>query len=127
MQLLHVLEDGSSHVDWMIAQDPRGRDPLVTFRLEARLDRTPVGERLAAHRIQDHRPRYLSYEGPLAGNRGAVTRVASGRVTQTPLAPGSWRLDVRWSGEGACRQVLLLQRLGGDEWSIEVVETGRVE
>ena len=80
MQLLHTLADGTRHVDWMIAQDPRGERPLVTFRLEGRLDELGGGQCLRAERIADHRPRYLRYEGPISGDRGSVRRLTNPRT-----------------------------------------------
>ncbi|MCH8345245.1 MAG: hypothetical protein IH983_14845, partial [Planctomycetes bacterium] len=55
IQLLHSLADGSRHVDWLIAQDPRGREPLITFRVGQRIDQLTVGQQLTARRIADHR------------------------------------------------------------------------
>src|SRR5262245_43439326 len=80
VQLLHELADGTSHVDWMIAQDPRGERPLVTFRVAARVDELAGGGVVAAQRLDDHRPAYLDYEGPVSGNRGKVRRLVRGQV-----------------------------------------------
>ena len=66
----------------MIAQDPRGRDPLVTFRVPQRVDELHAGQRLEAARIADHRPAYLTYEGPVSGDRGTVRRLARGTVVR---------------------------------------------
>jgi hypothetical protein len=44
---------------------------LLTWRLSAPL---AAGVAIAAERIGDHRPIYLSYEGPVSGGRGSVTR-----------------------------------------------------
>lgn len=78
--LRHELPDGSHHFDWMIASDPEGAGPLITFRLDQVLDELRPGESLRAERIADHRPHYLSYEGPVSGGRGKVWRMRSGTI-----------------------------------------------
>ncbi|MHC4969814.1 MAG: hypothetical protein ACYTF4_14535 [Planctomycetota bacterium] len=126
VQLLHELPDGSRHVDWMIAQDPRGRDPLVTFRVPQRVDELHAGQRLEAVRIADHRPAYLTYEGPISGDRGTVRRLARGTVVRLDERPDEWRLEVRWEAPPGLAR---LQRLAvtrqapeGDAWAVEALE-----
>ena len=116
VQLLHTLADGSHHVDWMIAQDPRGEAPLVTFRLDRRLDDLDHGERLDAARLADHRPRYLRYEGPISGGRGSVRRLARGVVVHEQRHAERWELVVRW--EGGPEQRLRLDRRASGDWVI---------
>ncbi|MEO1007932.1 MAG: hypothetical protein AAFX79_05160 [Planctomycetota bacterium] len=77
--LRHDLPDGTRHFDWMLAAEPDPDSPLVTFRVEERIDRGPPAFR--AERLADHRRRYLDYEGPISGGRGRVSRVASGECT----------------------------------------------
>ncbi len=50
-----------------------------------------------ARRLPDHRVLYLDYQGPIAGDRGHVTRVAAG-VHHTHFEPTNLRCpsDVRW-------------------------------
>jgi hypothetical protein len=60
------------HFDLMFETFPGS--PLATWRasqwpLETGTPLTPLG---------DHRPDYLTYEGPLSGDRGTVRRVAAG-------------------------------------------------
>lgn len=38
-------------------------------------------QEVEAIQLDDHRAAYLDYEGPVSGDRGTVTRVASGEVT----------------------------------------------
>jgi hypothetical protein len=125
VQLLHELPDGSRHVDWMIAQDPRGRNPLVTFRVPQRVDDLPAGRRIEAVRIADHRPQYLTYEGPVPGDRGTVRRLVRGTAALLDQGPEGWRLEVCWEGApgGTGRQHLRLTRQGprSDAWTIEVL------
>ena len=120
--LLHELPGGTQHVDWMIAQDVHGRDPLITFRIEQRVDLLTEGRRVEARRIADHRPRYLSYEGPISGDRGMVRRLAAGRVVRFERDPHTWRIDVVWR-PAADRQRLALTRrdAAGGRWTIEAL------
>lgn len=121
VQLLHELPDGSQHVDWMIAQDSRGEAPLATFRLPQRLDELLEGEHLRAERLPDHRPLYLRYEGPIAGGRGRVRRLAEGIVIER----GDGEIVVRW-GDGP-PQRLRLSREDGETWRIEATRWGQAD
>jgi hypothetical protein len=122
VQLLHELPDGSRHVDWMLAQDSRGRDPLVTFRLQQRVDELPPGGMLEAVRIADHRPAYLTYEGPVSGDRGTVTRLASGRATVRDERPDGWYLQVRWAAPSRSQTLRLTRRAAGSAaWTVEAL------
>lgn len=85
--LRHDTPDGQSHYDWMIE---RGGF-LMTFRVLERIDRPTA--RFEAMPLADHRREYLEYEGPVAGGRGTVTRVAAG--TLEILQDESDRLRVR--------------------------------
>ena len=72
--LHHRLGDGE-HWDLMLE---RG-DILLTWQL-LRDPTVPDSFPIPARRIGDHRKAYLTYEGPLTGNRGTVRRVDSGTV-----------------------------------------------
>lgn len=121
VQLLHELPDGTSHVDWMIARDQAGREPLISFRLPRRIDELKPGQRMAAERIADHRPAYLDYEGAVSDKRGTVRRVAWGTVVSEHRQGSSWDLEIRWEDRGdgmSIRQRLRLAPLedGGMAW-----------
>ena len=128
--LRHGLPDGSSHFDWMLGQDAAGALPLVTFRVDGRVDRLiPGGRALAADRIGDHRPVYLEHEGPIAPrepggpSRGTVARVARGTIHAWSRSDDdrTWTVDVTWTRDMAssARQRLVL-RCGADaQWTIE--------
>jgi hypothetical protein len=107
----------------MIAQDPRGRDPLVTFRVQQRVDELHAGQRLEAVRIADHRPAYLTYEGPVSGDRGTVRRLARGSVTRLDQRPDGWRMEVRWEVPQR-PQSLAVTRQGPEEdaWMVEALD-----
>jgi len=126
VQLRHD-RPGDAHLDWMLARDD-GDGPLVTFRVAVRVDGIRPGSRVAARRLPDHRPVYLSYEGPVAEapggagegagegggdrggeraaagrargiDRGTVRRLATGSIEAWDERDGVWDLIVRWDGE----------------------------
>lgn len=68
-----------SHWDLMLERD----GVLLTWSLQQLPAQWggDAGERIEAERLADHRLAYLDYEGPVSGNRGAVTRVAGGEFT----------------------------------------------
>ncbi len=59
---------------------------------------------IVAERLADHRAAYLDYEGPVSGDRGAVTRWASGPVEW--LAETPELVHVRLSELGELRLAL---------------------
>lgn len=98
--LLHTLPDGSSHFDWLIDwrenQVPDlGDGLLLTFRVAEFLPSLPLGTKLSATRLPDHRRLYLSYEGSVSRNRGTVRRIAQG-VSQVTQLPNSLRILSLW-------------------------------
>lgn len=126
VQLLHELPDGSRHVDWLLARDPAGEEPLISFRLAARVDELPPGGRLEAERIADHRPRYLDYEGPVAPAepggpaRGHVRRLRRGRIVDWREAPGvPWDLRIEWEAAGEPQRLRL--ETDGRRWGVLAV------
>lgn len=125
VQLLHELPDGSSHVDWMIARDPAGQEPLISFRLQHRIDELLPGQRVSAQRIADHRPAYLEYEGPISEDRGSVRRLTWGSVvSENRQLASSWTLEIRWQedGEGvSIQQRLCLEPLEGTASAWEAI------
>ena len=63
-----------SHWDLMLEREGR----LLTWSLLALPLAWGGDEAIAATRLADHRIEYLDYEGPISGDRGAVTRVDRG-------------------------------------------------
>src|SRR5262245_26836686 len=61
------------HFDLMFESKPGGA--LTTFRTPV----WPLAEGTVLTALGEHRREYLSYEGPVSGDRGAVRQVASGR------------------------------------------------
>lgn len=81
------------HWDLLIAADDTERVP--TWRL-LRDPRAAVGE-IPAERIADHRRHYLTYEGPVSGDRGYVRRVDAGGLRAEQIAED--RLAAEFDGE----------------------------
>ena len=69
----HICED--NHYDLMIESG----DILLTWRISSN-DIGPLfeGAKIRVKKIQDHRKDYLSYEGPISGDRGRVEIFDSG-------------------------------------------------
>jgi hypothetical protein len=104
--LRHELPDGSSHYDWLLETPGQTQGPLLTFRVQERIDLPGVRE-FGAVRLPDHRREYLTYEGEVSGNRGRVTRVAQGRCAELTLSELRIRVGVTfeasqvWEGRPA--------------------------
>lgn len=124
--LRHDLPDGSSHVDWLVARDPEGLQPLVSFRMDSPLDELQPGTQIIAEHIGDHRPLYLEYEGEVTGNRGRVKRLKSGKLIQAQASerdrPDSLFLQIRWGSRNPHEQHLHLARYDDDQWIITCTE-----
>ncbi len=120
--LRHELPDGTHHFDLLIARDPLGRERLHSFRLGDPPDGLAVGSETRAERLFDHRPLYLTYEGPIAGNRGEVRRVLSGEATVQREDESRLELIVRW--ESLRQQQLRLEAIAGSPpfWRIVCLE-----
>ncbi len=126
VQLQHTLPDGSWHIDWMLTQpDGSGAEDdagLITFRLPGPLHELRPGSTMQATRIADHRKAYLTYEGPVSGNRGKVRRIATGEATRWADPTSTrWTLDLIWRVDGrAEHQQIIVARdeAGSDGWTI---------
>lgn len=98
--LRHERPGGDHHFDLLIRRAPGDTAAHIpTWRCP----RDPVpGVFQTVERLADHRAAYLTYEGPISGGRGAVSRVRGGRLrpscrageTLLVLPDGaSWRLS----------------------------------
>ncbi|MEE2906627.1 MAG: hypothetical protein VX527_02235 [Planctomycetota bacterium] len=94
VQLRHELPDGQWHVDWMLARD--ATSPLVTIRLNDRLDQLEKGLTVLGNFLGEHRRRYLTYEGPLTDGRGEVRQIASGHLLDWVCDGDKWWITVQW-------------------------------
>jgi hypothetical protein len=70
--------------------------------------------------LDDHRAAYLDYEGPVSGDRGAVTRVASGEVMWREATEGCVIVDLFNNLQG---EVTLVGDSGGP-WRLKWRESG---
>lgn len=87
--LHHTTRDGE-HWDLMLEQG----DVLQTWQLLA----NPLiaeGYPISARRIGDHRLAYLTYEGPISGDRGNVARIDEGEYERRPAAGDELVVELR--------------------------------
>ncbi len=87
--LFHQLPAGAlrlAHWDLMIEEG----GVLATWQLEG----WPPQDQSIVERLDDHRLAYLDYEGPVAGNRGRVTRVEFGEARSINKDQCSWRVEL---------------------------------
>ncbi|MCA8991406.1 MAG: hypothetical protein KDA69_04550 [Planctomycetaceae bacterium] len=83
------------HYDFMLEHE----GVLLTWRLQS-LPRLDEACELTAEQIFDHRPHYLTYEGPVSGDRGTVKRRMHGRF--------DWLVPPKSSDdEGVCWEIEL--------------------
>lgn len=102
--LHHALDDGTAHVDLLVATDavevPDDERRVPTWRCRTRPDSAPPGSRLELERIGDHRGLYLRLdaERQLDRGRGRVTPIRSGWAE-----PDAGWLRIRWADGGESR------------------------
>ena len=86
--LLHILSD-NRHWDLMLENG----DGLATWRLPLdpfALATAATTDNVPAERIADHRLAYLTYEGPVSGERGEVRREDEGDYELLRSLPDVW-------------------------------------
>ena len=121
--LKHALPNGSSHYDWLLATDSEGVRPLRTFRVTDFLPKAKEGSRISAEAIAEHRPAYLTYEGPVSRGRGHVLRVAEGQYERVSQTGRSVQLLLFWTGEShiqRCRLTPVDEEL--QNWLVDFLE-----
>lgn len=72
---------------------------------------------MPARRIADHRPIYLSYEGPISGDRGTVRRIAGGVLQIHEWAGNRCRFELQ--GANLTGQFELMET-SPDAWRFQV-------
>ena len=92
-----VLEhtvDGQVHYDWLLADpaDPEG--PLWTARVQSHPRQWPARRNWLLEPIQPHRRHYLTYQGPIGGERGSVSCVDQGSFTPIVWQNGPSLIDL---------------------------------
>lgn len=96
------------HLDWMFQ---RADDVLQVWE-------TPLVEvleesfELPASRLNDHRIKYLDYEGPIRGDRGDVQRIVSGMYRVARDGEDAMLLSITWrDGDTLRHGEVSLQRM----------------
>ncbi len=95
------------HFDLMFETTPGSK--LATWRSDA----WPINGVAPVDHLPDHRAEYLTYEGPVSGDRGNVSRVASGTCLITRTTPLHWVVRLLPAGPW-----LVLRAIEGDRWEI---------
>ena len=100
-----MLETGGALRTWALAEEPSGAGPI------------------AAKRLPDHRLMYLDYEGPIAGDRGSVTRWDAGEYEL--LSETANELAIMFAGN-RLRGLATHSRRGSDDanWTFSLAPPG---
>ena len=100
---------GESHYDFMLED---GAD-LATWRMNRLAGELGCSASALAEALPDHRLAYLTYEGPLSGDRGAVKIADSGTYTVVERSADCWVIQL----SGRCAAgTFELRRRQGDQW-----------
>ena len=91
------LEEGDALLAWRLLGEPR------------------LGATVPAERLADHRKLYLDYEGPVSGDRGAVTRWDAGTFEWIERSTEALELSV--NGAKLVGRLRLVRE--GDHWKCE--------
>jgi hypothetical protein len=108
--VLHHTGIPQPHFDLMFERSEGSM--LNTFRLPA----WPLTGVVMIERLADHRRDYLTYEGPLSGDRGTVKRVAGGTFRFRTQSEDALTLDLD-------RDVRVILNKTDDGWSARVDQT----
>jgi hypothetical protein len=101
----HRLHADEVHFDLMIEDE----DVLVTFQLDV----APAPGGASGQRSFDHRRIYLSYEGPVSGDRGHVRIWDQGTVTDVEGTPRDPSYRLRFAGQHLAGEWSLREHAGG--------------
>lgn len=104
-----LFHDGVDPPHFDLMFEPAPGDKLATWRSPA----WPLTQPTILIRLGDHRRDYLTYEGLLSRNRGAVRRIDSGTCT-IDRAPDDSFWTIRFPNPQT--PPLHLKRNAGDEW-----------
>jgi hypothetical protein len=99
--VLHHTGLAESHFDLMI--ETASDSKLSTWRIRE----WPSREDSVFEPLADHRREYLTYEGPISGDRGQVARIAQGLVISIGVQPKHF--FVALEEEGAAGRSLILR------------------
>ena len=97
--LLEHSQANQTHWDLMFApaHAPKGGESkLITFRIP--IDPHIWADKpVSCEKIADHRSIYLTYEGPISGNRGEVRRVDQGTYDPIEITDQKWLISIQGS------------------------------
>lgn len=106
-------DDGPRRSHWDVMLEHHGK--LLTWAVDHR----PHGAvTIDAMQLPDHRPDYLEYEGPVAGDRGSVTRWDAG--TYEWIMHSSDAVHVRLEGERLTGVMTIQRQASGQRWRLKV-------
>lgn len=112
--VLRHEQDGHRHFDLMIDIGPA----LATWKMSEPPETTRTAPQNCL-RLPDHRRRYLDYQGPLAGNRGEVTRHDHGHCIVHTCSAKCW--EVTFRGRELHGRVRLERTTqSGNDWSLRL-------
>ncbi|MFW6154399.1 MAG: hypothetical protein ACOC95_04195 [Planctomycetota bacterium] len=107
----HHIRPQGDHDDWMF----EAGSALITFQCPLAPEALSAGEVVTVRRLADHRRAYLTYEGPVSGDRGRVRIVDRGRYEARIAPDGTWR--IRMEG-GASAGRFRLTPAGNDRYQL---------
>jgi hypothetical protein len=81
-----VLQHDHPFLHWDLLLEHPEKGTALTWRL---MSEPTAGGRIQAQRIGDHRLHYLTWEGPVSGDRGSVQRIAAGTYIGQLRADGT--------------------------------------
>jgi hypothetical protein len=115
-----MLESGDVLRTWALEQLPRDWSDPHSRTADKCLGCPAIaaGNAVVAISLGDHRRDYLSLEGQLTGNRGAVIRVAAGTYSSEIELPDCWRINLA-SDELAGALALTRTSADGSQWTLE--------
>jgi len=101
-----MIEDAQALATWQLPADPADLAPSAS---------------LPARRLPDHRLAYLTCEGPVSGDRGAVTKVDEGACDVSGAEEDSWR--VAFHGR-RLQGSFEIRRIEADHWTVRRLTEG---
>ncbi len=121
--LLKHARRADTHLDWMFeTPGPDARTAaLTTYRLSAPWWHWPALGRLPLTPLPPHRRAYLTRQGALTGDRGTVTRVASGSLVLLGWHAAGGTLVLRPDDPGTPTMCLTLRATPGVAASVQIV------
>lgn len=90
--LRHLFSEEFSHLSHWDLMLEAGKSLFTLKFLE--LPQNSSDQHVRVERLQDHRLRYLDYEGAISGDRGHVHRIAAGRFIRDSAAGSIQRVEL---------------------------------